>query len=140
MLPKIYLVDVDGTLALKLQGAGTRGWMDWHRVQEDVPNLPVVQTVHALGRDYPIVCMTARDAVCREQTLHWLHFAGVYPMALLMRPQDDMRPDHEVKRELYEHHIRGVYEVIAVLEDRDAVVQMWREMGVTCFQVAPGNY
>ncbi len=28
----------------------------------------------------------------------------------------------------------------AVFDDRDRVVQMWRDAGVTCFQVAPGEF
>ena len=30
--------------------------------------------------------------------------------------------------------------LIAVFEDRDRVVAMWRDAGVPCFQVAPGDF
>ena len=30
--------------------------------------------------------------------------------------------------------------VVAVFDDRDKVVKMWREIGLTCMQVAPGNF
>ena len=31
-------------------------------------------------------------------------------------------------------------QVLCVFDDRDKVVQMWRDMGLTCMQVAPGNF
>ncbi|WP_435575134.1 hypothetical protein [Burkholderia plantarii] len=30
--------------------------------------------------------------------------------------------------------------IVAVFDDRDSVVAMWRDAGVTCFQVAPGEF
>jgi hypothetical protein len=30
--------------------------------------------------------------------------------------------------------------LVAVFDDRDKVVAMWRSMGVPCFQVAPGDF
>lgn len=30
--------------------------------------------------------------------------------------------------------------LVAVFDDRDRVVQMWRNAGVTCFQVASGEF
>jgi hypothetical protein len=30
--------------------------------------------------------------------------------------------------------------LVAAFDDRDRVVQMWRAAGVTCFQVAPGEF
>ena len=30
--------------------------------------------------------------------------------------------------------------VVAVFDDRQKVVDMWREIGLTCMQVAPGNF
>ena len=62
-----------------------------------------------------------------------------YP--LLMRKDGDNRPDQIVKRELYERHVVGLYEVEGVLDDRAKVVRMWRdELGLTCLQVADGNF
>jgi len=30
--------------------------------------------------------------------------------------------------------------LVAVFDDRDRVVKMWRDVGVTCFQVADGEF
>lgn len=46
-----------------------------------------------------------------------------------------------MKRELYETFVEGKYNVRLVLDDRNQVVDMWRdELGLTCFQVAPGDF
>lgn len=57
-----------------------------------------------------------------------------------MRPTKDNRPDTVVKKELFEAHIDGRYDVAFVVDDREGVVRQWREMGLTCFQVAEGNF
>ena len=31
-------------------------------------------------------------------------------------------------------------EILFVLDDRSQVVKMWRELGLTCLQVADGNF
>ena len=30
--------------------------------------------------------------------------------------------------------------ILCVFDDRDKVVKMWRDSGLTCMQVAPGNF
>ena len=40
-----------------------------------------------------------------------------------MRKDGDNRPDQIVKRELYERHVQGLYEIEGVLDDRDRVVE-----------------
>ena len=31
-------------------------------------------------------------------------------------------------------------DIVCVFDDRDKVVDMWRKNGLTCMQVAPGNF
>ena len=56
----------------------------------------------------------------------------------------DFRSDVDVKRELYQENIEDKYDILFVLDDRNSekypVVPMWRELGLTCFQVAEGNF
>ncbi len=60
---------------------------------------------------------------------------------LNMREAGDMRKDSIVKKELFDQHIRGKYNVRMVIDDRDQVVDMWRnELGLTCLQVAEGDF
>ena len=56
-----------------------------------------------------------------------------------MREMDDVRSDADVKRDLFIKHI-DEEKVWLVIEDRDQCVDMWRGLGLTCLQVAPGDY
>jgi predicted kinase len=132
------LVDIDGTIA---HNGGKRGFYDWMKVSLDEPKLKILRLVdmyYAAG--YAIVVMSGRDAVCRELTLRWLFDNGVAYEQVFMRPENDQRKDSIVKLELFDKHVRDVYDVEVVLDDRDQVVNMWRSLGLTCLQVAPGDF
>lgn len=57
---------------------------------------------------------------------------GTYP-PLEMKP--DHRPAHEVKLEIYDHEINGIYDVLFVLESDPESVKMYRDLGLTCLDV-----
>jgi predicted kinase len=136
-LPPAWLVDVDGTLAL-MQG---RSPYEWHRVGEDAPNPPVVELVRSLrAAGNAIVVVSGRDGVARRATGAWLARHEIPHDALLMRPAGDNRRDSVVKREIFDRLIRHTWQVRGVLDDRDQVVRMWRDLGLTCAQVAPGDF
>ena len=60
---------------------------------------------------------------------------------LTMRGAGDNRKDDEVKYDMYNYGVKGRYRVHYVLDDRQQVVDMWRnKCGLTCFQVAPGDF
>ena len=60
---------------------------------------------------------------------------------LEMRREKDGRQDAIVKRELFDTHILGKYYVEFVLDDRNQVVDLWRnDLGLTCFQVNYGDF
>lgn len=132
------IVDLDGTLALH-RG---RTPFEWDRVHEDEPNMPVIHAVRAMAASgFTVVYCSGRDACCREATAAWIEQHVGVDGPLYMRPAGDYRRDAVVKRELYENHIEPMYRVAFVLDDRDQVVELWRnELGLTCFQVAPGDF
>ena len=136
--PKAVLVDIDGTAALM----ATRSPFDETRVHEDRPNAPVIAVIRALAEaGNVIVFLSGRTDACRVATYHWLCLhVGVSFQGLHMRAAGDGRKDAVVKRELFDRHIRDSYDVVCVLDDRDQVVAAWRELGLTCLQVAPGNF
>jgi predicted kinase len=136
--PKAVLADIDGTTALMC----ARSPFDETRVHEDRPNLPVITVIRAMAAaGNEVVFLSGRTDACRDATFEWLRehlripFQGLY-----MRAAGDFRKDAVVKRELFDRHIRDRYDVTCVLDDRDQVVAAWRELGLTCLQVAPGNF
>ncbi|WP_155371905.1 phosphatase domain-containing protein [Catellatospora vulcania] len=137
-LPRAVLVDLDGTVALM----GDRSPYDHTRVHLDLPHQPVIDAVRALhAAGHAIVYCSGRVDACRESTAAWLdQHVGVPYAALHMRVTGDQRKDSVVKREIFEHDIRHAWYVVAVLDDRNQVVRMWRDLGLTVFQVAEGNF
>lgn len=137
-LPKAILVDIDGTVALR----GDRGPFDWKRVGEDKPNAAVIEVVQAMqSAGYRVIFLSGRSAECRKETVKWLMVnVTYYHSGIFMRLENDYRKDSVVKRELYERHIRPHFDVVAVFDDRNQVVEMWRDLGLTCLQVAPGDF
>ena len=135
--PKAFLVDIDGTLA---HMRDYRGPFDWKKVGLDDVDEVISSIVRLLDLDYHIVVMSGRDSVCRRETMMWLDEHDIPWDQLFMRPERDMRPDNLIKAELFDTYVRDNYDVQFVLDDRDQVVDMWRRMGLTCLQVAPGDF
>lgn len=138
-LPTVVICDIDGTVAKM----GDRSPYDYTKVSLDTPKTDVIEVANALARKYQVVFMSGRSEDCRRETNNWLieHVPAAWGMHLFMRASGDFRKDSIVKRELFDRHIRGKYNVLVVLDDRDQVVTMWREeLGLTCLQVAPGNF
>jgi predicted kinase len=136
--PKIVLVDIDGTVALM----GNRSPYDMRRVGEDQPHEAVIAAVRAMhAAGHGIVYCTGRDESARWRTEMWLdQHVGVPYEALHMRAVDDARPDSVVKRDIFEREVRDRYHVVGVFDDRMHVVRMWRQLGLTVFQVAEGDF
>jgi predicted kinase len=136
-LPSAWIVDVDGTLAIK----SDRSPYDWDRVGEDAPNESVAELVRSLAlAGYKIVVVSGRDSVCRPQTESWLYQHGIPYDELLMRARGDVRKDSIVKLEILRGQIASRYNVRGVIDDRRQVVEMWRSLGLVCAQVAPGDF
>lgn len=136
----IILCDIDGTLALR----GDRGPHDHDRSIEDAVNWPIVQLCDALHQSgaFDLLLVSGREDIFREVTEWWFttHQLLPYRLGLIMRGKGDHRPDDVVKAELYRTVIEPHYRVHAVLDDRMRVVKAWRDLGLTCLQVAEGNF
>ena len=145
-LPSCVIVDIDGTVAKMIN----RGPYEWSKVGDDAPKYEIIELVGKLNQDHQIIFMSGRDSVCRTLTEQWLYryvmpalekdstaFNGV---DLYMRPEGDQRKDTIIKQELYEEHVKGKYNVHLVLDDRNCMVDHWRDQGFTCLQVAPGEF
>jgi hypothetical protein len=133
----VIIVDIDGTIALK----GNRDPYDLTSVSQDKPNATIIELTKHLN-DYTncqLVFVSGRNEVCRTETTEWLEKHGfMYPI-LFMRKSNDFRADEIVKKEIYETEIFPARPWF-VLDDRNRTVKMWRELGLTCLQVAEGDF
>jgi len=137
-LPKAIICDLDGTLAI-LNG---RNPFDASTCEDDLLNQPVfdiVKNYYDLG--CKVILLTGRTDNYKEQTQNWLKKHAIPHHQLLMRKYGDSRKDSVIKLEIFEANIKGKYFVQFVLDDRNQVVDMWRnEMGLACLQVNYGNF
>lgn len=138
---RAFIVDVDGTVAL-LNG---RDPYDQTDCAHDLPNWPVIEVIRSISTDrgWPLVFMSGRHEKSYSDTVHWLYRYVIlpgYPWQLFMRADNDYRPDWQLKLELFNRHVRNTYHVVAAFDDRTQVVKLWRQLGITTFQVAEGNF
>ncbi|WP_175760468.1 hypothetical protein [Burkholderia anthina] len=151
----LYIFDIDGTVALIghrrhiLDREDRQKWRDFYAAcDKDLPNEPVIRTLEGLrhaGAD--VWFFSGRSDEVRDKTVAWLadHTSFMSwelegPM-LTMRAEGDYTADDVLKRQWLDAMlIDDRRRLVAVFDDRDKVVEMWREAGVACFQVAPGEF
>lgn len=134
-LPMAIVCDIDGTLALFEGNPYERDFM------EDKVNEPVAEILEAFHRPgTTIILLSGRNGKFESVTRAWLEKHMIPYAQLHMRKENDIRKDSVIKQELYEAHIKGKYNVQFVLDDRNQVVELWRSLGLTCLQVAPGDF
>jgi predicted kinase len=138
--PQAVLCDIDGTLAIH-QG---RSPYDYTRVSEDAVNPSVAEFLHLaawrVDGHRGVILMSGRPETARADTEEWLARYQVPFDELHMRAAGDMRNDVIVKSELFDAHVRDRFSVIVALDDRNRVVQLWRALGLSCWQVNDGDF
>lgn len=136
-LDAAVIFDLDGTLAL----IGDRDPYDATECEYDKLNYPVFEALmrHREG-GYKIIICSGRSSKYLEQTDRWLGKHMIEPDLFLMRKEGDKRKDSHVKREMFMSHIIDKYYVEAVYDDRQQVVDTWRDLGLNVFQVADGRF
>jgi len=147
----LYIFDLDGTIALidhrrHLVEGETKEWRAFFAAcVDDEPNHPVIDTLmHLLDSGADVWIWSGRSSEVMNQTKDWLadHLGSFgHGVPLMMRLEGDFTPDEVLKADwldgLDSYDRRRL---VAVFDDRDKVVSMWRSKGIPCFQVAPGGF
>lgn len=138
--------DIDGTLAdcsHRRHFVETRP-KDWDAFfaacTDDAPIPVAIEILQNLDRvDYhSIAFFTGRPERTRVVTVAWLlKHCGPSAAAnvVYMRADGDRRDDSVVKAEYLDY-----FRPDLIFDDRTRVVEMWRSLGIPCFQVAAGNF
>ena len=148
---KTIIFDLDGTLALidkrRTKAALDNGKINWKtffdpkNIQLDEPNWPVIESFKALQKaGFTVGIFSGRDDISRDETRDWLNEHSIEPAFLKMRKNGSFTPDDDLKKRWLDELVSLGHEVMCVFDDRDKVVKMWRDNGISCFQVAPGNF
>ena len=143
--PKAVIFDVDGTLAKMVD----RSPYDLEKCDTDVINPMVVELSKMYDRQgYQIIVVSGRESGTKEDPMKYYHmtrkwvedFAGVPLVMQCQRLQGDDRKDDIVKEEIFWDKIAPHFDVKLAIDDRTQVVEMWRRIGVECWQVAAGDF
>lgn len=143
----LYIFDLDGTLALiehrrHFVEGDKKDWPAFFAAcKDDIPNFPVIRVSHALvEHGAEIRIWSGRSDEVRGVTEKWLrNWDCLFP--LTMRAAGDHQPDETLKAAwLDAMSAEDRKRLVAIFDDRDRVVAMWRSKGVACFQVAPGAF
>ena len=145
------IFDLDGTLAditaRKELATKPNGKLDWDKffdpsnIKLDVPNKPVVKLAQMLAEDgFTINIFSGRSDKTKYTTRIWLTNNRIPFHKLVMRDyKRHFMPDNELKKQFLDEHV-DIDDVFMVVDDRQKVVDMWRSLGLTVFQVADGNF
>ena len=143
---KAVIFDVDGTLAnnqhrqVWLQSK-PRNWKAYNAtMHDDKPIDNIINLTKILKDHYTVIVVTARSEDERKVTMEWLEKHGVHFEHIFFRAAKDYRDDSIVKSEILDKIIEHGHEPVMVFDDRNKVVNMWRERGIQCLQVAPGDF
>lgn len=150
MKRKAIIVDLDGTLCntdhrQHFMEQKPKDWNGFYEAMgEDKPNEWCFELIFAMREaGVHVIFVTGRPTTYREKTLEWLEevvvIDGIEDI-LWMRPEGDFRKDCEVKKEIFYNCIDKYYDILFVVDDRQQVVDMWRNLGLTCLQCAPGAF
>ena len=145
------IFDLDGTLAnithrLHFINKGVKDWDSFFKaIPEDQPIVEMVDLAITLiaAKNKPVIFATGRPERTRNDTITWLQKNGIdsdFQSMLFMRQDGNRRPDYIIKQNILEDLRRAGYEPDLVFDDRQSVVDMWREQGVRVAQVAPGKF
>lgn len=141
---KIVIMDIDGTLAdarhrvhyvQKDKDSGKRQWGKFFAAAKDDKPYTHTKLMNLLFDTTAIIIylVTGRPENLRKDTEAWLRAHDIRYDALLMRPNNDRRPDYEAKKDLFEKDevlSNNKENIVCVFEDRLQVAKMWRDLGL----------
>ena len=159
MSKNLIICDLDGTLAniehrLHYIKGPKNDWASFNKAcVDDTVNKDVREILWNMydagrrrgkeGSDRIVYFFSGRSEVVRKETEEWLQrYVLTTSMRndlarpnLFMRKEGDFRNDVEVKREMIHSLNITPDDVLCILDDRQGVVDMWREEGFRCLQV-----
>lgn len=140
--PPVWISDINGTLAHR----DGRDPSECDRIGEDTPNWDVVKLVRIIARTTQavseegvagLIFVTGRTESCKPETEQWLRrYVWNTWQGLYLRPVADNRmPAAALKERIYKQFIAPNYQVEGVFENNPNVIAMYRNLGLTVYDV-----
>lgn len=137
------IIDLDNTLCncdhrkdfLKQRPVNFKGFSE--HLGEDIANEWCVKLINRFKDDHEIIYITGRPEEYRDSTRHWFFEQRIVinSEVLFMRKDGDFRPDYEIKEDIYFDNIKNRYNIVFAIDDREAVVKMWRKNEIICLSL-----
>ena len=145
---KTVIFDVDGTIAdvEHRRHFVSGGNKDWSSFRKETVNDTPVEWVCDIAKRFiaqgdEVAFFSARNESEREVTEKQIsEWIGDNHKGVFLRPDGDFRPDDEFKSDLADQFEELGGKIDLVFDDRNKVVDMWRQRGTTCVQVAEGDF
>ena len=145
---KNIIFDVDGTIAdcTHRRHFVEQSPQDWKSFKETTIDDTPVQWVCDIAKRFVaqgerVIFFSARNeterAVTEQQIRDWI---GIESPDLFLRKNDDFRSDEVFKSEIADMFEEHVGKIDMVFDDRNSVVEMWRQRGLNVIQVADGDF
>ena len=141
------IFDVDGTIAdVEHRRHFVNGNNDWDSFRKETVNDTPVQWVCDIAKRFiaqgdEVAFFSARNEserdITEKQISDWI---GDGHKGVFLRPDDDFTPDDVFKSELADKFIDMGGKIDLIFDDRQKVVDMWRDKGFTVVQVAEGDF
>ena len=150
-MKKVIIFDVDGTIAdvehRRHLVNGDKGFKpDWTAFRKATRFDTPVQWVCDIAKRHiaqgdEVAFFSARNEserkITEKQISQWI---GDGHKGVFLRPDDDFTPDDVFKSELADKFIDMGGKIDLIFDDRQRVVDMWRDKGFTVVQVAEGDF
>lgn len=133
--------DMDGTLSdptHRLHHLKNKDWDSFYEAcDQDTPHDEMLNLMHSLyAAAHRIEIWTGRRESTREKTIQWMQDLELPNVPIRMRADGDKRHDVTVKGEWIDKY--GKPDI--VFEDRNSMVNFYRDQDIRCLQVAPGDF
>lgn len=148
MIKKTVIFDVDGTIAdvEHRRHFVSQKPADWKSFRNSTVFDTPVQWVCDIAKRFiaqgdNVAFFSARNeserSLTEKQISEWI---GEGHQGLFLRPDGDFRRDDEFKSDLADKFEEVGGKIDIVFDDRNQVVEMWRQRGTTVVQVADGDF
>ena len=143
---KVVIFDLDGTLAdcQHREHYIKESPKNWDMFYSECDKDTVIESTASIFRllkrnGYKVDILTGRRDTEHTKTMKWLMDNDLLPHTLRMRPARQWCKDTQLKQEWLDKYY-SIDEIKGWFEDRKQVVDMVRSNGITCYQVADGDF
>ena len=144
----LVVFDLDGTLCCieHRRHYVTSKPKNWKAFEKALPKDSLKESVAALYHlmvksGATVILASGRSEDSRKDTEEWLEkHSLVGHVELLMRASGNYEADYIIKGRICDYIESNYGRIDVTFDDRDQVVNMWRDRGILCCQVAPGDF